>query len=175
MPLKREKCALFALCLSIIYISVNDFIHDPQNQKPGNIKIIHSSSAFTSEGKSISKDISISTNSNSSMTFNVHLRYFNQTSNSSRTTSSVIQWRVNETAIIVVDMWDNHYCKSALSSVVKLAPSMNLFLNRVRSFGASIIHVPSNVHHSYSKYPQRLKVTQMHKKYLSKRKIKVSR
>lgn len=151
------------------------FIRDPQNQRPGNIKIVNSSSEFKGEGESISKDMSISKNSNLSMTFNVHLRYFNQTSNSSRPTSSIIQWRVNETAIIVVDMWDNHYCKSALSSVVELAPSMNLFLTRVRSFGASVIHVPSNVHHFYSKYPQRLKVLQMHKEYMSKRKIKISR
>ena len=48
-------------------------------------------------------------------------------------------------AIIVVDMWDSHWCSGAAKRMHLLAPKLNLFLKRLRRFGAHVIHAPSGV------------------------------
>ncbi len=65
------------------------------------------------------------------------------------------EWKASETAIIVCDMWDKHWCISASNRVDELAPRMNLVLRELRSRGALILHAPSDTMDFYADTPQR--------------------
>ena len=54
-------------------------------------------------------------------------------------------WPVDETAIILVDMWDNHWSRGAVERVNILAPRINTVIQAARSQGVQIIHAPSDV------------------------------
>src|SRR5688572_23152586 len=47
------------------------------------------------------------------------------------------------TAIIVCDMWDQHWCKGATERVAEIAPRMNEVIKAARAKGVFIIHAPS--------------------------------
>ena len=66
-----------------------------------------------------------------------------------------VQWEPKKTAIIVCDMWDDHWCKSAARRVVELAGPMNDMLKAARARGIFIIHAPSTVSDFYKDTPQR--------------------
>jgi nicotinamidase-related amidase len=65
------------------------------------------------------------------------------------------QWEPAMTAIIVCDMWDDHWCKSAARRVAELATPMNDMLKAARARGIFIIHAPSSVTEFYKDTPQR--------------------
>jgi nicotinamidase-related amidase len=71
-----------------------------------------------------------------------------------------VAWAPRETAIIVCDMWDRHWCKSAEQRVGELAGPMNEMLKQARSRGAFIIHAPSSVTEFYAGTPQRRRAQQ---------------
>src|SRR5947209_3434222 len=52
-------------------------------------------------------------------------------------------WETAETAIIVCDMWDDHYCKRAAQRVKVMVPHMNEVLTKARDHGVMIIHARS--------------------------------
>jgi nicotinamidase-related amidase len=58
-------------------------------------------------------------------------------------------WKAAETAIIVCDMWDGHFCKSAAQRVGVMAPKMNEVLTAARNHGVMIIHAPSGTMKEY--------------------------
>ena len=64
-------------------------------------------------------------------------------------------WEPKKTAIIVCDMWDDHWCKSAARRVTELAVPMNDMLKAARAKGLFIIHAPSSVTDFYKDTPQR--------------------
>ena len=64
-------------------------------------------------------------------------------------------WDPKKTAIILCDMWDDHWCKSASARVAELAGPMNEVVKAARSKGAFIIHAPSSVVDFYKGTPQR--------------------
>ena len=70
----------------------------------------------------------------------------------------VLQWKPEETAIIICDMWDHHWCEGASKRVVLMAPKMNRIINSARKKGITIIHSPSETMDFYSNYPQRKKM-----------------
>jgi len=51
-----------------------------------------------------------------------------------------VEWDVNETAIIICDMWDGHYCRLAAQRVNVMVPRMNAVVSAARSHGVMIIH-----------------------------------
>jgi nicotinamidase-related amidase len=57
--------------------------------------------------------------------------------------NDVQQWNPQETAIIICDMWNQHWCKGATARVAEMAPAMNKVLKNARSRGVTIIHAPS--------------------------------
>ena len=65
------------------------------------------------------------------------------------------QWDTKKTALIICDMWDDHWCKSAARRVTELAGPMNEMIRKARSKGIFIIHAPSSVTDFYKSYPQR--------------------
>src|SRR5262249_35346679 len=54
-----------------------------------------------------------------------------------------LNWDPRETAIIICDMWDDHYCRNAARRVAEMAPYMNLVVTLARQQGVLIIHCPS--------------------------------
>ncbi len=72
-------------------------------------------------------------------------------------------WKCSDTAIIICDMWDDHYCKSAAERVADMAPRMNAVLTAARNHGATVIHAPSGVTYLYADMPQRKRMQQAKK------------
>jgi nicotinamidase-related amidase len=70
------------------------------------------------------------------------------------------EWDVAKTAIIICDMWDDHYCKSAAQRVGVLAPRMNAVLTAARERGVMIIHAPSGTVDMYADSPYRRRMQQ---------------
>ena len=66
-----------------------------------------------------------------------------------------VDWKPEETAIIVCDMWDDHTCKQAAQRVAEMAPAMNETLKAAREQGVFIIHAPSGRMNFYAETPQR--------------------
>jgi len=66
-----------------------------------------------------------------------------------------LQWEPSETAIIICDMWDQHWCKGATRRVAELAPRMNEVVCKARSKGVLIVHSPSGTISHYKDHPAR--------------------
>jgi nicotinamidase-related amidase len=60
-----------------------------------------------------------------------------------------------QTAIVICDMWDNHWCKGAAERVGVLADKMDPVLAHARKLGTLIIHAPSETMDFYQDAPQR--------------------
>jgi nicotinamidase-related amidase len=66
-----------------------------------------------------------------------------------------VAWEPKETALIICDMWDDHWCKSASRRVAELAGPLNDAARAARAKGVFIIHAPSTVTSFYKDTPQR--------------------
>jgi nicotinamidase-related amidase len=65
------------------------------------------------------------------------------------------QWNPSETAIVICDMWNQHWCKGATDRVAELAPIMNQVVSAARAKGVLIIHSPSGTIDHYKDHPAR--------------------
>lgn len=72
-----------------------------------------------------------------------------------QTSSRTAQWNPRETAILVCDMWDDHWCRSAARRVGEMAGPLNELLKQARRQGMFVIHAPSSVTRFYEGTPQR--------------------
>ena len=50
-----------------------------------------------------------------------------------------LRWDPKKTAIVICDMWDEHWCKSATARVAEMAPRMNRLIGQAREKGVLII------------------------------------
>jgi putative heme-binding domain-containing protein len=66
-----------------------------------------------------------------------------------------LNWQPAETAIIICDMWNQHWCKGATRRVGELAPVMNRFVSAARNKGVLVIHAPSSCMEAYQNHPGR--------------------
>lgn len=86
----------------------------------------------------------------------LHLR---SRTNHARGTSAVsektVAWDPKKTALIVCDMWDDHWCKSAARRVGEMAGPLNETVKAARAKGVFIIHAPSTCTGFYKDTPQR--------------------
>eukprot|EP01116_Phalansterium_solitarium_P020829 TRINITY_DN6272_c0_g1_i4.p1 TRINITY_DN6272_c0_g1~~TRINITY_DN6272_c0_g1_i4.p1 ORF type:complete len:290 (+),score=68.43 TRINITY_DN6272_c0_g1_i4:35-904(+) len=64
-------------------------------------------------------------------------------------------WNANETAIIIVDMWNQHWCVSATERVGSIAILLNDTITVARQNGMLIIHAPSDCSGWYTNYSAR--------------------
>lgn len=71
-----------------------------------------------------------------------------------------IDWAAAETAIVICDMWDDHYCKSSAQRVGVMVPRMNEVITHARSNGVMIIHAPSDTMTMYADTPYRKRMQQ---------------
>lgn len=63
-------------------------------------------------------------------------------------------------AIVVCDVWDNHWCKGAVVRLNELVPRMNRTLQAARQQGMHIIHAPSDTLAFYADSPARARILQ---------------
>jgi nicotinamidase-related amidase len=68
---------------------------------------------------------------------------------------STKEWDPSKTALIICDMWDNHWCKGAAHRVEELAVPMNKVIAAARQRGVFVIHAPSTTVDFYKDSPQR--------------------
>jgi nicotinamidase-related amidase len=61
-----------------------------------------------------------------------------------------------KTAIVVTDMWDQHWCKGATQRVGVIARKMEPLVQQARAAGILIIHAPSDTMDFYAQAPGRL-------------------
>lgn len=69
--------------------------------------------------------------------------------------NEIQEWNAKETAIIVCDMWDQHWCRGAAARVAEIAPFMNEVISIARKRGVLIVHAPSEVTAYYKNSPAR--------------------
>ena len=67
-------------------------------------------------------------------------------------------WKIAETAIIICDMWDQHWCSASSKRTLELAIKMNPILKQAREKGIQIIHAPSGTMGFYDDWPQRMRM-----------------
>jgi nicotinamidase-related amidase len=72
-----------------------------------------------------------------------------------RISEKAVAWDPKKTALIICDMWDDHWCKSAARRVVEMAGPLNEVVKQARTRGVFIIHAPSSVTSFYKDTPQR--------------------
>jgi len=63
--------------------------------------------------------------------------------------------QVKETAIVICDMWDSHWCSGAVKRVNEMVERMAAVADEARSRGIQIVHAPSDTMEFYKDYPQR--------------------
>jgi nicotinamidase-related amidase len=57
---------------------------------------------------------------------------------------AALRWQPLETAVIICDMWDQHWCKGASRRVAEMAQKMDAAVKSLRGRGVRIIHSPSS-------------------------------
>lgn len=72
-----------------------------------------------------------------------------------KTVNHVEYWKTSETAIIICDMWNQHWCKGATKRLKAMAPRMNKVISAARKIGVLIVHAPSSTMKYYKDYPER--------------------
>ncbi len=72
-----------------------------------------------------------------------------------RAEQKVLEWEGKKTALIICDMWDQHWCKGATERVGEMAPRMNEVVKAARAKGVFIIHAPSDTMKFYEGTVQR--------------------
>jgi type 1 glutamine amidotransferase/nicotinamidase-related amidase len=65
------------------------------------------------------------------------------------------------TAVIVIDMWDRHWCKTYTARVANLVPRMNQTLAAARQLGIQVVFAPSDVIDFYRDHPRRQAMTRI--------------
>ena len=71
------------------------------------------------------------------------------------TSEKTVRWEAQKTALVVCDMWDDHWCRSAARRVAELAGPLNETIKDARARGVFIVHAPSSVTAFYAGTPQR--------------------
>jgi nicotinamidase-related amidase/type 1 glutamine amidotransferase len=72
-----------------------------------------------------------------------------------RVKEQVVHWDPAKTAVIICDMWNQHWCQGASQRVAELAPAMNRAVAAARAKGTLIVHAPSSCMHSYNDHTAR--------------------
>jgi nicotinamidase-related amidase len=70
---------------------------------------------------------------------------------------------IPQTAILICDMWDKHWCSGATQRVAALALRMAPVIDAARARGIQIIHAPSETMQFYQDWPQRQRIARVAK------------
>lgn len=63
----------------------------------------------------------------------------------------------DQTGILICDMWDLHWCRSATRRCAEIAERMQPVLDAARNRGVTVIHAPSDTMDFYEGAPQRVR------------------
>ena len=66
-----------------------------------------------------------------------------------------VRWDASRTAVVICDMWNQHWCRDATARVAEMAPRMNEVVTELRRRGVLIIHCPSDTMKYYEGTPGR--------------------
>ena len=66
-----------------------------------------------------------------------------------------MEWDAKETAVVICDMWDKHWCEGATRRGGVIAPKINELAKAVRARGGFIVHAPSDTMKFYEGSPGR--------------------
>jgi alpha-L-fucosidase len=66
-----------------------------------------------------------------------------------------VRWEPSRTAVVICDMWNQHWCNGATARVAEMAPRMNDVITELRRRGVLIIHCPSDTMKYYEGTPGR--------------------
>ncbi len=75
--------------------------------------------------------------------------------------TAVRDWPAGETAILICDTWDKHWCTSATRRCDALARQMAPLVDQARARGVHIIHSPSDTMDFYRDHPARRRAREM--------------
>src|SRR5688572_19805431 len=64
-------------------------------------------------------------------------------------------WDPKKTALIVIDVWDKHWCEGANRRVAEMAPRFAAFVGALRDRGVFVVHAPSDTMKTYEGTPGR--------------------
>ncbi len=84
----------------------------------------------------------------------------NQQRTQFHTVHQSVTWDAHKTAIVICDMWDQHWCRGATRRVAEMAPRMNETVRAAREQGVLIIHCPSSCMEAYRDTPPRRRAQQ---------------
>jgi nicotinamidase-related amidase len=88
-----------------------------------------------------------------------------------RIVQTVEQWNPEETAIVICDMWDKHWCPQHTQRVAELAPAMDRVLTAARNTGVKIVHAPSDCMNYYKDFAGRKEIQKYTKVNVSAAKL----
>ena len=67
-----------------------------------------------------------------------------------------VKWEGKETAVVVIDVWDKHWCEGANRRVGEMVGRMEQFVSAMRGRGAVVVHAPSDTMKTYEGTPGRM-------------------
>jgi nicotinamidase-related amidase len=82
--------------------------------------------------------------------------------------TSTLEVPADKVAIVICDMWDDHWCKSAAKRCGEMAERMAPVVEAARKRGVRIIHAPSDCMDFYKDAPQRKRMADLPKPELPK-------
>jgi len=65
---------------------------------------------------------------------------------------------ITQTAVLLCDVWDDHWCSAAARRVDALAPRIDAVIRRARAKGIQIVHAPSDTMSFYADFLQRKRI-----------------
>jgi nicotinamidase-related amidase len=71
------------------------------------------------------------------------------------TNNRPVEWDAKETAVLIIDMWDKHWCDGATRRSTEFAPRINQLAKTIREKGGLVVHAPSDCMKFYEGTPQR--------------------
>jgi nicotinamidase-related amidase len=74
------------------------------------------------------------------------------------TTETLAHWPTAETALLLCDVWDRHWCRGACERLEELIPRMAATVDACRDRGIQIIHAPSETMAFYENHPARERI-----------------
>ncbi len=88
----------------------------------------------------------------------VPLRSREQTDDGWHETGLNRELRIENTALLLCDMWDKHWCTFASDRVAEMAPRINEVVSEARAAGMLIVHAPSDTLGFYVEHPARRRI-----------------
>jgi len=73
------------------------------------------------------------------------------------------EWPIDQTAFIIIDMWNDHWCAAEVVRTMPIALHINTTITHLRNRGMLILHAPSDVVNFYAAYQARQWVARLPK------------